>query len=135
MRYVGEVVYMYAFDVAYEISKTGVPELLGQKTAQFVVDSSKRNPRQIFFYRPQMVRLPPKERIGPHGAVRVDYTVKILTIGAISISVRVPFAVDKIEDLVAYHDLCFSNGSLHEEVIKLANEAKQGLNPYASRVV
>ena len=61
--YTGEVVYLYAFDVAYEMNRLPV-ELLGQPVAQFVVDASKRSPRQLFFYRPQMVRLPPLERLG-----------------------------------------------------------------------
>ena len=57
-QYTGEVVYIYAFDVAYEMMRQPVRELLGQPVAQFVVDASKRSPRQLFFYRPQMVRLP-----------------------------------------------------------------------------
>src|SRR5579884_2216950 len=63
-RYVGEVVYLYAFDVAYEMIRRPVRELLGHPVGDFVVDASKRGPRQLFFYRPQMVRLPPQERIG-----------------------------------------------------------------------
>src|SRR5512138_2114931 len=99
-RYRGEVVYIYAYDVAYEMTRQPVRELLGQPVAQFVVDASKRSPRQLFFYRPQMVRLPPLERIGPNGPVRVERVIKLLPVGAISITVRVPFNVDKIEDLV-----------------------------------
>ena len=91
--------------------------------AQFMVDSSKRSPRQLFFYRPQMVRMPPLERIGPGGPVRVERTVKILPIGAVSITIRVPFEVDHIEELVEYHDLRFSNGSLHEEALLLTENA------------
>src|SRR5690242_10696761 len=110
-EYVGEVVYIYAFDVAYEMTRQPVRELLGQPVAQFVVDSSKRSPRHLFFYRPQMVRLAPLERIGPHGPVRIELGIKLLPVGAISITVRVPFAVRHVEDLVEYHDLQFSNGS------------------------
>ena len=51
-HYSGEVVYIYAFDVAYEMTRQPVRELLGQPVAQFVVDASKRSPRQLFFYRP-----------------------------------------------------------------------------------
>src|SRR6476646_4625204 len=109
-RYTGEVVYIYAFDVAYEMIRQPVRELLGQPVAQFVVDASKRSPRHLFFYRPQMVRLPPQERIGPRGPVRMERVIKILPVGAISITVRVPFSVQQIEDLVAFHDLQFSNG-------------------------
>src|SRR5437879_11679034 len=100
-RLVGEVVYIYAFDMAYEMKRQPVRELLGQPVAQFVVDSSKRSPRHLFFYRPQMVRLPPQERIGPNGPMRMERIIKILPVGAISITVRVPFSVQQIEDLVA----------------------------------
>src|SRR5687768_5537431 len=79
-KYTGEVVYIYAFDVAYEMVRKPIRELLGQPVAQFSVDATKRSPRQLFFYRPQMVRLPPLERIGPFGPVRVERTVKILPV-------------------------------------------------------
>ncbi len=121
-RYQGEVVYIYAFDVAYDTARKPIQTLLGQPVAQFAVDASKRSPRQLFFYKPQMVRLPPMERIGPLGAVRVERVIKLLPVGAISITARVPFAVNHVEDLVAFHDLQFSNGSLHDEVHRLAQE-------------
>src|SRR6476646_9559207 len=114
--YKGEVVYIYAFDVAYEMVRQPIRELLGQPVAQFAVDASKRSPRHLFFYKPQMVRLPPMERIGPH-----------LPVGAISITIRVPFSVKRIEDLVDYHDLEFSNGVLQEEVRRLAEEIRRAL--------
>ena len=43
-RYTGDVVYLYAFDVAYEMARQPVREILGQPVAQFSVDASKRNP-------------------------------------------------------------------------------------------
>lgn len=134
-KYKGEVVYIYAYDVAYEMVRQPVRELLGQTVAQFVVDSSKRSPRHLFFYRPQMVRLPPLERIGPHGPIRIERGIKLLPVGAISITIRVPFEVDHVEDLVEYHDLQFSNGSLHEEVRRLAEEVRRELASYYIRPV
>ena len=132
-RYTGEVVYIYAFDVAYDTARKPIRELRGQPVAQFVVDASKRSPRQLFFYRPQMVRLPPVERIGPQGLVRVERTVKLLPVGAISITVRVPFEIDEIGELVDFHDLSFSNGVLHDEVNRLAGEARDELAPHFIR--
>jgi hypothetical protein len=131
--YVGEVVYIYAFDVAYDMTRQPVRELLGQPVAQFAVDASKRGPRHLFFYKPQMVRLAPMERIGPHGPMRVERAVKLLPVGAISISVRVPFEVEKVEDLVVYHDLRFSNGALHDEVRRLAEKVRRELAPHYVR--
>lgn len=134
-RYVGTVVYIYAFDVAHELAKIEVPRLLGQPVAEFYMDAGKRTPRQLFFYRPQMVRLPPMERIGPLGPVRVERTVKLLPVGAVSVTVRVPFAVERIQDLVVFHDLEFSNGSLHQEVRELAQQLQEELAPYSVRPV
>ena len=133
--YTGEVVYIYAFDVAYEMARLPVRELLGHPLAQFSVDASKRSPKQLFFYRPQMVRLAPLERIGPRGAMRLERVVKLLPVGAVSITVRVGFEVERVEDLVAYHDLQFNNGSLHHEVLRLAEEVRRQLAPYLVRPI
>ena len=134
-RYTGEVVFLYAFDMAYDMTREPVRELLGQPVAQFVVDSSKRSPRHLFFYRPQMIRLPPLERIGPHGPIRLERAIKLLPVGAVSISIRVPFEVSDLEDLVVYHDLQFSNGSLHQEVRRLADEVRRELASHFVRPV
>jgi hypothetical protein len=134
-RYTGEVVYIYAYDVAYEMTRQPVRELLGQPVAQFVVDASKRSPRHLFFYRPQMVRLPPQERAGPGGPLRIERVVKLLPVGALSITVRVPFDVERIEDLVGYHDLRFNDGFLHDEVRRLAEEVRRELAPHYIRPV
>jgi hypothetical protein len=133
IRYRGEVVYIYAFDVAYDTARKPIRELLRQPVAQFAVDASKRSPRQLFFYKPQMIRLPPMERIGPLGAVRVERVIKLLPVGAISITVRVPFAVNHVEELVAFHDLQFGNVSLADEVRELAQQVVTELKAHFIR--
>ena len=132
-RYTGEVVYIYAFDVAYDTARKPINQLLGQQVAHFAVDASRRSPRQLFFHRPEMVRLPPMERIGPLGPICVQRAIKLLPVGAISITVRVPFAVEHVEDLVAFHDLQFSNGSLHDDVHRLAQEVVTELKGHLIR--
>ena len=135
-RLSGEVVYLYAFDIAYELNRLPVRELLGQPVGQLVVDTSKRAPRQMSFYRPEMIRLPPLERLGPGGRVGIERTVKFLPVGAISITVRVPFQVGRVEDLVPYHDLRFTDGTyLYDEVRQLAEDVRRELAPYAIRPV
>ncbi len=122
VRYRGEVVYIYAFDVAYDTARKPISSLLGQPVQQFVVDPNKRSPRQSFFYKPQMVRLPPLERPCPHGPAKIERIIKLLPVGAISITVRVPFAVDHVEELVAYHDLQFEDAALYDDVRHLAEQ-------------
>lgn len=132
-QYTGEVVYMFAFDIAYEMARLPIRTLLGQPVAHFRMDVSKRSPRQYMFFSPEMVLLPPIEVPGPQGRLKVDRAVKLLPLGAISITMRVPFCVRSINDLVAYHDISFSTGSLEAEVRRLAEEARQELAPYCSR--
>jgi len=134
-RYTGEVVYVYAYDVAYELTREPVDQLLGQKPVAFEFDSSRRHPRHHFFYKPQMIRLPPTERVGPYGPVNLERVIKLLPVGAVSITVRVPFAVDRIEDLVAFHDLHFDTGSLNYDVRLLAEAVRRELEPYCIRPV
>ena len=131
----GEVVYVFAFDVAYDMSRKPVRELLGQPVAQFSVDASRRTPRQLFFHKPWMVRLPPWERIGPRGAVRVERAVKVLPVGAISVTIRVPFSGESLADLVAFHDLRFANSTLHDEVRALAEDVRRELARHYIRPV
>ena len=134
-NYRGKVVYHYAFDIAYEMGREPIQKLLGQSVAQFTMDASRRSPRQMFFYRPQMVQLPPVTRQGPRGPVQVEITVKLIPIGALSISVSVPFAVDAIEELVVYHDLRCDNQAIYDEVRSLAERAKNELTPHLIRPV
>ncbi|MDX1953834.1 MAG: hypothetical protein SFY81_16820 [Verrucomicrobiota bacterium] len=129
-QYKGQVVYNYAYDLAYDMGGEVPAKLLGQELIQVTFDSSKRNPRHMFFYRPLMARMPATERMGPFGPIRVDRTIKLLPMGAISITVRVPFTVQEIGELVAYHDLEFSNGALNEEIRRLAEEVRKELAPY-----
>src|SRR5438552_3187364 len=134
-RYTGEVVYVYAYDVAYEMSREPVPERSGQRVKPFEFDKNNHSPRQLFYHLPQTITLPPVERVGPHGPVSLERVIKILPVGAISISVRVPFEVTRIEDLVVYHDLQLKNTSLNDEVRQLAEEIRRELEPYYIRPV
>ncbi|HBL17411.1 MAG TPA: hypothetical protein DD417_11880 [Elusimicrobia bacterium] len=131
----GYVVYLYAYDIAYDMRREPIRELLGQPVATFMADVSKHSPQDLFFYRPEMVRLPAVERVGPRGVARVERTLKLLPVGAISITVRVPFEVKRLADLVDFHDLRFSNGALEAEVRRLAEDALRELAPNCIRPV
>src|ERR1041385_155881 len=84
-KYAGHVTYLFAFDIAYEMTREPITHLLGQSVSQFQIDSNKRAPRQPFFYRPQVVKLPAVDRPCPRGTVRIERQIKIFPLGAISI--------------------------------------------------
>lgn len=134
-RYTGEVVYVYAYDLAYEMTRKPVTQLLGQKVVPFEFDTSRRHPRHHSFYKPQMVRLAPVDRITAKGPVKIEAVIKLLPVGAVSITVRVPFEADRLEELVSYHDLHFDSGSLNFDVRVLAEAVRRELAPYCIRPV
>ncbi len=125
---------MYAFDVAYELKNYPHAELLGHPVIQFAVDSSKRTPKQLFFHRPQMLRFPPMEKLTPRGLIKLQWVVKLLPVGAISVTVRTPFAVESLEELVDFHDVRFNDGrSIHDEARAIAEQVRTALRPYMVR--
>jgi hypothetical protein len=133
--YRGQVVYIYAFDIAYDMKRQPLTELLGQPIQDYSIGPNKRSPKQLFFYRPQMITLPHQERQINNKTVLVQRHIKIFNVGAISIQIRVPFEVQKIEDLVSYHDIRLNGNSLEEEMMQLAQQAWDELKPYCIRPV
>jgi hypothetical protein len=133
-RLVGEVVYMFAFDVAYELKNYPHAELLGHQVIQFAVDSSKRTPKQLFFHRPQMLRFPPMEKLTTRGLIKLQWLVKLLPVGALSVTVRVPFEAGSVDELVDYHDIRFNDGrGIHDEARAIAEQVRAALLPYMVR--
>lgn len=125
----GEVVYLYAFDVAYEMRREPTrQQLLGQPLEPLVLDGDKRNPRRLLLHRPLVARLPAIEHPSPLGTLRIERTVKVLHVGAISIRLQVPFTVGTLSDLVPYHDLRLDGGSLDDLARKLAEEVRRDLD-------
>lgn len=135
IRLQGEVVFLYAFDVAYEMHREPVRELLGHPVLPFNLDTSRPSPKHLLFHQPSVVHLPVQQRVGPGGMVPVHTSIKLLSIGAISIAVRVPFDVARLEDLVAYHDLKLGQDILHEEVRRLAEKVRTALAPHIARPI
>ena len=66
-RYHGEVAYIYSYDLAYDMKREPIGSLLGQKLEEYGIGPSRRSPRNVMFYRPLMIVLPPQRRIGPRG--------------------------------------------------------------------
>jgi hypothetical protein len=133
--YTGEVVYLYAFDVAFEVGPELPARLLGKPLVPLALDGDKRNPRRLALERPFTLSLPPLVRQGAAGPVTIGRAVKVLRVGAISVALRVPFAVDAIGELVAFHDLAFREGSLDELARLLAADVFEELRPHLVRPV
>jgi hypothetical protein len=131
----GEVVYIRAFDLAYDMKRQRIPQILGRDVQDYLVGPSKPGPKQGFFYRPQMVTLPPRMYQSSVGPLEVSFSVKIYNVGAVSIQVRTPFEVASIGDLVKYYGLSLAGNSIEMEVIQLAERVRRELEPYLVRPV
>ena len=133
--YTGKVVYIYAYDIAYDMKRQAITDLLGHPVVNFNLDLSKRSPRQAFFYRPQMVQLSPVEYESRFGQLRLERAVKLFPVGAISIAVHVPFVAKSLEELVDYHDLSFDDSTLNADIRVLAEQIRRQLEPFCIRPV
>jgi hypothetical protein len=112
-----------------------IAELLGQSLQNYSIGPSKRSPKRLFFYQPQMAELPSEQRHVYGKVVQIQKSVKVFNIGAISILIRVPFEVEKIEDLVDYHELEFAQCSIEDEARQLAEQVRRELEPYCVQPV
>ena len=132
--YTGEVAYIYAFDIAYEL-RCKVNTLLGQTVTETTLDPSKRTPRQSFLYRSQMVNLPDVHVDVDLERKRVaaKRTVRLLPTGAVSITFRVPFTQKTLEELVPYHLPSFGAIDLQEQARTLARQITEELGDVCIR--
>jgi hypothetical protein len=134
--YRGEVVYIYAYDIAYDIKNEPVERILNQPTRDYLVSPSKRIPKQMFFYRPRVAEFAAEKRTLDNGqSVEIRKSVKIFGVGAMTVQVRVPFEVERLEDLVDYHDLEFAERGLDDEVGEFAEKVLKDLEPHCVRPV
>jgi hypothetical protein len=125
----GEVVYVWAFDLAYDMQRQRIARVLGQEVREYFVGPSKPGPKHGFFYRPQMVTLPSRRTDSSVGPVDVAMAVKVFNVGAVSIQLRVPFEVDALGDLVEYYGLRFGERRVGAEVLELAEKVRRELEP------
>ncbi len=131
----GDAVYIYAFDLAYDMRREPVPQLLGCPVEEYALAPSKRSPKRLFFYRPLTATLPPETRRVAGRTVEVHRSVKLFRVGAVSLQIRVPFEAETLAELVAWHDLAFESGTLETEVDGLASRIRDDVAPWCVRPV
>lgn len=129
----GTVVYLYAFDVAGEIRSALVTRVLSRSPEPFQIRVGATVPRDVPFYRPLTIRLPQEEADSSVGRIRLAPVVKIFDVGVVSISYEVPFEVDKLADLVPYHQLRLGSRTLTERAEDLCAQVAAELRPFMDR--
>lgn len=129
--YRGQIIYMYAFDIAYDMKRQPITELLGCQARDYSLSTNKRSPKQLFFYRPQLFVLPSRECKLDGRTITVQPSVKVFGVGAISVQFRVPFEVQRLEELVAFHSIKLDGKTIEEQLTNLAQEVFEQLKPHS----
>ncbi|HVK14013.1 MAG TPA: hypothetical protein VM597_35045 [Gemmataceae bacterium] len=104
----GEVVYLYAFDVANEIRLDRVASLLGARPAPYDLPPGRATPRSVRLSRPLVVE--PAATAGPVNGRPARVSVRLHAVGVVCITVRVAFAVDSLADLHPFHNPTAADG-------------------------
>jgi len=112
----GEVVYLYAFDVANEIHTHMVKDIFADKPVPIEIRTDHTLPKDVPLYKPLSVA--PAALAAPLAKQNVRPLIHIYEIGVISISMRVPFEVKSLSDLLPYHKPVLENGQKLEQVAR-----------------
>jgi hypothetical protein len=111
----GEVVYLYAFDVANEINTSKVQELLSRKPFPFEIRLDRTLPRDVPLYRPLAVEPSMHVRLFRHP---IRLLIRIYEVGVVSITVRVAVEVNSLAELWPFHNPVLDNGKSLDKVAR-----------------
>jgi hypothetical protein len=104
----GEVVYLYAFDVANEIATDKVHDILASKPFPFEIQTQRTFPKDVPLYRPLAIR--PPSLPAPLGGRPVRLLIRVYDVGVVSITMRVDFEMANLADLLPHHRSVLDNG-------------------------
>jgi hypothetical protein len=122
----GEVVYLYAFDVANEIITQRVQEILSEKPFPFEIRMDRTLPKDMPLYKPLAIEPPPLSARLQGFPVRL--LIRIYDVGVVTVMMRVAFETDALEDLVPFHNPHLEDGeSLDTVASKLCADVCEGL--------
>jgi hypothetical protein len=130
----GQVVYMYAYDVAYEIDIPKVREYVRHRAQYLEVRPDKTVPRDFPFYKPLLIEEHPIVVQSPIGELTLRREVKVFSVGALSISIRVEFDVHSLEGLLEYHSLRLDGGRTMDDVAGgIAQQMLDSIAPFLTK--
>ena len=126
---IGEVVYLFAHDVASEIVPSLVGRVLGQAPAPLDVRRDHTSPRDLPLHQPLSIE--PKNNFSVGGRpVRVQ--VRIYDVGVVCVVFRVAFEADKLCNLAPLHRATLDDGKVVESAAReLCDQIARDLGPAA----
>ncbi len=112
----GEVVYLYAFDVANEIVTARVQEILSKKPFPFEIRLDRITPKDVPFYKPLAIAPPALD--SRLGGETVWPQIRVYEVGVVTVALRVAFAVENLLDLLPLHNPKLDDGQSLDQVAR-----------------
>jgi hypothetical protein len=97
----GEVVYLYAFDVANEIAMSRVQEILSEKPFPFEIRMDRTLPKDMPLYKPLAIEPHPLAARLQGAPVRL--LIRIYDVGVVTVMMRTAFEVRSLGELTRFH--------------------------------
>jgi len=110
----GEVIYLYAFDVANEISTSRVREVLSEEPFPFEIRMDRTLPKDMPLYKPLAIEPPPLPARLLGSPVRL--LIRIYDVGVVTVMMRAAFEVSAPDDLMPFHNAQLENGDWPADV-------------------
>ena len=104
----GQVVFLYAFDVANEIQPSRVRAILSEQPLPLQIRPDRTAPKGIFPNRPLAIEPRPLDTTMRGLPVRL--MVRVYDVGVVAIVMRVSVEVGGLLELLPYHGLALDNG-------------------------
>jgi len=105
----GEVIYLYAFDVANDIITPRVQEILSERPFPFEIQMDRTLPKDMPLYRPLAIQPPPLTSHLYGKPVRP--LIRIYEVGVVTVMLRVDFEAASLSDPTCYHNPRLEDGS------------------------
>jgi len=110
----GDVVYLYAFDVANEIITQRVQEILSEKPFPFEIRMDRTLPKDMPLYKPLAIE--PHPLAAKLQGFSVRLLIRIYDVGVVTVMMRVAFELGTLGDLMVFHNPKLENGDALETV-------------------
>jgi hypothetical protein len=122
----GEVVFLYAFDVANEIITPRVEEILSAKPFPFEIRQDRTLPKDMPLYKPLAIEPPaPPQKL--NGAP-VRLLIRIYDVGVVTVMIRAAFETDSLGKLMPFHNPKLEDGrDLDTVALGLCTQVCDGL--------
>lgn len=112
----GEVIYLYAFDVANEIATSRIREALSCKPYPYEIKTDHTYPKDVPLYKPLTFEPPNVSDKMLGQSLRL--VIRIFEVGVVNVAMHVPFEVASLAELQPFHQTKLESGQTRDELAR-----------------